>query len=324
MAYYVEGSNNLLKIKGRTPAPYDGNNANTSIRNFSEDYYYVGITGNNYWGTWAIEQYLVGENKVQLQSESGAYGIGFPVKCKPNTNYSISFIGENRVHITVGFYTKNGEMISWTLDSVIGDKGGFFTTPENCYWISICFKSMDPTQIGTFTNIMLNKGETALPYEPYRPQTVKKVIGAYYNRKRIFATIKKEDHGGIVIDGVELGGLLSGDIDKEFFTVSYTKLNTVTEDMRVDTDGKPIFAYNNYLYIDASTGYALKEIRLKFAGEPAIPPVNRASIDSDWTYTNGIFSVYIKDNNIMKYWFHFGNVDYAKLEKMEVVYIAVS
>jgi hypothetical protein len=161
MAYLVERSKNLLKIKGRTQAPYDSDaGGNTSIRNFSEDYYYVGMTSNNKWYYWYVEQYLVEENKVEVKSKNAAYGIAFPIKCKPDTVYALSFVGTS-ILCAIGFYTENGEWLDLINDTIS------FTTPENCGWFTICFRSKELSQIATYTDIMLNEGEVALPYEPY-------------------------------------------------------------------------------------------------------------------------------------------------------------
>lgn len=158
MAYLVQRSKNLLNLN-RTQATYDGKSSNTAIRSLSENYYYVGLAGTNYWSPKYIEQYLVADNKVQLKANETGFGIAFPVKCYPNTEYTISFIGEN-TYTTVGLYKETGEFIRV-------EHNRTFVTPENCYWLVICFRNLDLTKEATYTYIMLNEGEVALPYEPY-------------------------------------------------------------------------------------------------------------------------------------------------------------
>ena len=157
-------SKNLLNLN-RTEAPYEsGTGGNTSIRNFYEDMYYIGMTANNYWYYWNIGSGTVENNRITVEPKLGGYGVVFPIKCKPNTKYQISCIYENG-DIQIGFYTENGEWLSREVFKVINAVE--FTTPNNCYWFTICFVAKDLTQNSTYTNIMVNEGETALPYAPY-------------------------------------------------------------------------------------------------------------------------------------------------------------
>lgn len=156
---------NLLFLN-RNVAPFDGDGSNTAIRNFSENYCYVSMAANNYWGTWAMKQYSIFGNNVVVETSTLGYGIVFPIRCKPNVKYKFSYTGENATY-AIGFYTASGEFIRFVEEAYINSHGGYIEPPENCYWFTICLKVKDVNIVATFTNIMLNEGKTALPYEPY-------------------------------------------------------------------------------------------------------------------------------------------------------------
>lgn len=153
---------NLLNIFGRTRGE-DGAWSNTTVRVFDETKYCVGLVVNNYWAANRVEVDFAGH--LFVKSIALGYGIGFPVKCKPNTSYSISWeSGTKKGRVGVGYYTGDGVWLS-----NIGSKQSAytFTTPENCGWMTIVFSSDVVNETYEFYNIMLNEGDTALPYEPY-------------------------------------------------------------------------------------------------------------------------------------------------------------
>lgn len=88
----------------------------------------------------------------------------------PNTVYSFSVSTALNIDLSVSFYdksdytTKRIGYVDWAHGNTLT-----FTTPTNCTYIKVLLKtefdsSITPSDI---SNIMLNEGSTALPYEPY-------------------------------------------------------------------------------------------------------------------------------------------------------------
>lgn len=122
---------NLDRTEIVTSAPF-GNN---SIRNFNENQIWVGITNNNYFANNNIDSYSIANGIVTVtnidSSGTSGYGIGFPMKCLPNTNYHKQC--DNDVfQYDISFYDGNGQFILLT-------SANTFTTPSNAYWMLIVF-----------------------------------------------------------------------------------------------------------------------------------------------------------------------------------------
>lgn len=152
---------NLLNIFGRTKGAYKAFE-NTTVRDYLTDKeYYIGLSRNNYENPLSTIEFTT--NGFILSNASNAYGVAFPVKCKPNTTYSFSL---NKIVNGVdngfgfGFYAKDGTFIGNT--DGISRTNYTFTTPENCVLLTVVF-----IVNGSISNITLNEGSTALPYEPY-------------------------------------------------------------------------------------------------------------------------------------------------------------
>ena len=164
-----EKTKNMVDIFNRTSGTFS-NGANTAVRQFEFDKYYVGLTMNNYFYPTSVNSHSITDDSVTINPKYGGYGIGYPVKVKANTKYSISWgEGEN---IGIGFYTSSGEYIS----HVNGVTSYSFTTPENCTIITVVLR---PT-VGkdtTYKFIQLEEGSTATEYEPYGYKLSIKVSG---------------------------------------------------------------------------------------------------------------------------------------------------
>jgi hypothetical protein len=206
---FMKGSNNLFKLKGRTQAPYDSSaGGNTSIRNFSEDLYYLGMTANNYWYFWNIGSATVEENKIQVVPKNGGYGVVFPIKCKPNTKYALSYVGVNG-NIRIGYYNEKGEWLASTEDNITTTFN--FTTPDNCYWFTICFIAKDLTKNAIYACVMVNEGEVALPYSPFGMTKVKAIVKSnnlllsIKSSSAMGFTAQKNNDGSITLFGERTG-----------------------------------------------------------------------------------------------------------------------
>lgn len=86
------------------------------------------------------------------------------IEVTPNENYICTLIGGD---YTTYYYSSNKAFISGG-SSWIGS-GNSFTTPNNTGYLRLKFKNANNTTISLndLSNVMLNKGTTALPYQPY-------------------------------------------------------------------------------------------------------------------------------------------------------------
>ncbi len=155
---------NLLDLYGRTQGLCNGSDK-TSQRNFEFDKYYVGLTSNNWCYVSTIIKAELNNNSWVVETSSSGYGVGFPIKVKPNTNYYVSFA--NHQIIGIGFYDSSGNYIS-DYDYILTgfDSSRTFTTPSNCSILTIILRP-NPNIESTYSNIQLEEGSTATPYEPY-------------------------------------------------------------------------------------------------------------------------------------------------------------
>jgi hypothetical protein len=100
---------------------------------------------------------------------SSYYGAGYVVAVTPNTTYTISFatdtvVPSNKSIATITYVTADEAFLDYI--TVYGGTSQMtFTTPSNAYYILIIFRYTANTI--TYSDIMLNTGSTALPYEPY-------------------------------------------------------------------------------------------------------------------------------------------------------------
>lgn len=158
-------SKNLLNVAGRTRGGDGWEYGNTSTRNFSEAEYYVGLTCNNWYDPSSVPTATISTDSLLAASAAGGYGVGFPVRCLPNTTYTFSKISDtDKGCIGYGFYTRDGSYISCAGGGVADTVT--FTTPSDACWVCIVLGTnpADGT-VTKFSNIMLNEGTEALPYE---------------------------------------------------------------------------------------------------------------------------------------------------------------
>lgn len=117
-------------------------------------------------------QWVVGKIKddsgQELSDNVSTYS-SFYIKVKPNTSYTFSWGTEDSsLHVIqrIYFYTKDKVWISRTSAGAIHT----FTIPTNGEYIQIQRRN---APYNAATDIMLNEGSTALPYEPYGNTTYK-------------------------------------------------------------------------------------------------------------------------------------------------------
>lgn len=153
---------NLLNTLTRTEATLQSG-LNEQV-NFEFDKYYIGLSPNSYYhyssnicATGVLEDEI-----WKITSKSG-YGVGFPVRVKPNTKYVCSGNVSANGRFGIGFYDKDGNLISYLYSINMS-----FTTPINCEIITVIIIGAysEYSQL-TFSNIQLELGTVATEYEPY-------------------------------------------------------------------------------------------------------------------------------------------------------------
>lgn len=160
--YTFKGWNgkNLLNVVDRT-IQSAGEYAQTSIRTFSGNGIYIGLTSNNYYYPSSISSYSFDEDgNITLYSTSSGYGIVYDVFVKPNTTYRVSakeIIGNG--FFRYGLYNSNGEIISYDATVII-------KTSSDTAILTIVTDPGEKTT-STFNSIQLEEGSVATEYEPY-------------------------------------------------------------------------------------------------------------------------------------------------------------
>lgn len=169
----IKSVSNLLKWKGRTQK---------TSRIFDESEYWTRYSANNTLAGYDTSTATINDNSITVNVNTGYYGIGFPVKCLPNTVYTISAksVAADGVKVlfSASFYDKDGVYISYARNDDKPAEPKTFTTPSNAAWSVIGFTSTTSSTIIEISDIMLNYGSTALPYREYEesimqlPETV--------------------------------------------------------------------------------------------------------------------------------------------------------
>ena len=151
--------------------------SNTTPRQFEENKWYIGLSGNNYYAPENIVEYELTENYVYVNTKGSGYGIAKAFKCEPNQTYTVSckwIKNINNMNIATGFFDENGNYLSFIGGGNLAERLTV-TTPDNCKWFTVCF----PGTVGSsyIYNIQLEKGSTPTSYVPYGYlQSYKKAI----------------------------------------------------------------------------------------------------------------------------------------------------
>ena len=151
---------NLLKLTDRTMVGYGYGDDATNKRIFTEGNYIKGLGQTNFSTQSNAALVSVSESHAEVTS-SGGYGIGFPVRCKPNTKYTLSF-ATLPYEVRIVFYQEDGTYITNTGTYATTFKT--YTTPANAVWQVILLR---PDGTVRQTNIQLEYGEVVTPFEPY-------------------------------------------------------------------------------------------------------------------------------------------------------------
>lgn len=164
---------NLLKTAGLTlGAPSDTGFSNNTARTWTIGTYVNGITSNNYYNVRATDV-IVSDNLVQFTTSARAYGIAIPIKgLEIGQKYTVSAAIVDG-YIGLSFYKADGTYIS-------GSYGSTYTAtvPEETEYTLVCFAGATDGVESKFTNIQLEKNDSATSYEPFNNTVYTGTIGS--------------------------------------------------------------------------------------------------------------------------------------------------
>lgn len=207
---------NLFSLANRAWADF-GATPNTTVRNINKDNFYFQVSSNNYVNNSKTGYEIVNGNTIKITKVQHAYGLGVPFHLIAGQQYTISCIRDNeKSRIRVSYYDVNGNYLSEFIDLP-----GSFTVPENAYWTMILFIAYNPVGASsgelTFSNIQLELGTTATPYEPYpAPKILNAKLGSKNlipypyaeTRDTIYGiSIAYGEDGSIIFNGTAIGNV---------------------------------------------------------------------------------------------------------------------
>lgn len=150
---------NLFNIDATYKDPDNKAVGNANKRIFTPYTFCKGISSSNYFNPSGV-LYSISDGVLTVTTDS--YGVGFALPLKQGS-YRIAFNGENSRANTI-YYAEDGTYLS-AQNSVQGY--GTFDVPSGCAVTVIMFMSKTSGAPATFREIMVNEGDTALPYEPF-------------------------------------------------------------------------------------------------------------------------------------------------------------
>lgn len=131
-------------------------------RVFDYNSYYVGLSVNNYYNPDRIESYDVDYSDISftLNLSGSAYGINFPFLVGSAEYFSFTFKSDIGI-VGVSFFDSYGSFLNYLY--LISD---VISVPSEAYTMLLTFTSNSIGKLVSFSDIMLNVGDTAYPYQP--------------------------------------------------------------------------------------------------------------------------------------------------------------
>ena len=163
-------TSNLINIIRTLGTPSNTGYDNTNKRTFDVTTLIKFLTSNNYYNAGVQIDYSLTDNGIKITTKQAGYGIGFPVILNSAKTYTISAnidVIDNQM-IRAIFYKEDGTYIS-NVTSSGTNKFLTFTTTDDTYFVVVMLTPKVNVET-TYSNIMLNEGNTALPYVPHEEQ----------------------------------------------------------------------------------------------------------------------------------------------------------
>lgn len=128
----------------------------------------------------ALGQWIIAGNKISITNPTNSYlSLNYNINVMPNTLYTFYSIIFNdtpnveSMHVSISLLKEDGTIIKDNVVILNNTSSGKFTTTEDTKSINIYFRNRTTSNGGYFKDIVLNKGSSVIPWQPYyNPQTI--------------------------------------------------------------------------------------------------------------------------------------------------------
>lgn len=128
----------------------------------------------------ALGQWIIAGNKISITNPTSGYSsLNYNIDVMPNTLYTFYSIIFNdtpnveSMHVSISLLREDGTVIKDNVIILNNTSSGKFTTTEDTKSINIYFRNRTTGNGGYFKDIVLNKGSSVIPWQPYyNPQTI--------------------------------------------------------------------------------------------------------------------------------------------------------
>lgn len=153
---------NLFDLERRTERTFANTGwSNTNIRDFDENSFYRGLTGNGYYDPSAVSNLSISlpNNVLSFDVAKSGYGIGISLRVTPGQTYIAH--SEGNAQFAFGVYDESGVYLTWSGNATMN----IITIPDGGFWMTVVVRGA----IGAISaqNIQVELGSTATSYEPY-------------------------------------------------------------------------------------------------------------------------------------------------------------
>lgn len=128
----------------------------------------------------SLGQWIITGNKISITNPTSGYlSLNYNINVIPNTLYTFYSIIFNdtpnveNMHVSISLLREDGTVIKDNVIILNNTSSGKFTTTEDTKSINIYFRNRTTGNGGYFKDIVLNKGSSVIPWQPYyNPQTI--------------------------------------------------------------------------------------------------------------------------------------------------------
>lgn len=128
----------------------------------------------------SLGQWIITGNKISITNPTSGYlSLNYNINVIPNTLYTFYSIIFNdtpnveSMHVSISLLREDGTVIKNNVIILNNTSSGKFTTTEDTKSINIYFRNRTTGNGGYFKDIVLNKGSSVIPWQPYyNPQTI--------------------------------------------------------------------------------------------------------------------------------------------------------
>ena len=157
---------NLFDVDRTVGVPSDTAYSGSTKRTFNYSEYVVGLTILNVYSPSSVVSYSVSNGSITVKNNATGYGLGFPIKVKANTTYTVSATKtvSDTSDVRAVYYQSDGTTLGYSSTGTATSLT--FTTPADCDFIVLLFRPANGVET-TYTNVQLEVNSTPTAYEPY-------------------------------------------------------------------------------------------------------------------------------------------------------------